>query len=202
MTSVNDIKNVCVFCGSSKGNIPVYLEAAREFSEKLVSVELVSFTEVVLLVSIMGAVATTAIEKGGRVVGIIPEAMVKGFGGALPGETIIVNDMHTRKSMFVERSDAFIALPGGIGTFEEILECLTWSQLSIHSKPIVILNTNGFYDALKMLLDRAVQDGFMSQQNRELATFVETPAEAVDALFTYQLPAGRFALKWERPNSI
>ncbi|KAJ3070180.1 hypothetical protein HDU98_006797 [Podochytrium sp. JEL0797] len=209
-TNNSDIKSVCIFCGSSKGTSPVYMEAAKEFA-KLLAERDVKVVYGGGSNGLMGQVAASALENGGKVLGIIPEAIAsaKGFKGdrvageyTLHGETVIVKDMHTRKALMNEVSNAFVALPGGLGTFEEILEILTWSQLSIHSKPIVILNTNGFYEPLKLMLAQAVREGFMKEGNSKLGVFADTPQQAVDALFSYVLPSDRFALAWTDPSKM
>ncbi|KAJ3064670.1 hypothetical protein HDU99_004400 [Rhizoclosmatium hyalinum] len=198
------IHNVCVFCGSSPGKSPMYIEAAKSLSELLVSKD-IGIVYGGGSLGLMGAIATTAIEKGGRVIGIIPSAMASGMekpGFSLPGETIIVKDMHSRKALMNEKSDAFIALPGGIGTFEEVLEAMTWSQLSIHTKPIVILNTNGFYEPLKGLIENAIQEGFFKEGNRGLAVFCNTVEEVLDALVSYQPPSARIPITWGKDGAI
>ncbi|KAJ3104923.1 hypothetical protein HK100_003985 [Physocladia obscura] len=124
-------------------------------------------------------------------------AAPNGLGAAV--ETVHVPDMHTRKAQFERRSDAFVALPGGLGTFEELLECATWAQLGIHAKPIVVLNVAGFFDPLVALLDRAVDEGFLTPNNRHLVVFAADPASAIDAFFSYAPPVTHFAFDWSKP---
>ncbi|KAI9346988.1 hypothetical protein BDR26DRAFT_1005108 [Obelidium mucronatum] len=194
------MNNVCVFCGSSPGAKAEHMASAGEFggllAQRGVGVVYGGGNS-----GLMGAVAAAALAGGGRLLGVIPRALVDAYGPgfALPGETVVVANMHERKALMAARADAFAALPGGVGTFEELLECLTWSQLGIHAKPIVVLNSNGFYDPLRALMDKAVEEGFMRPENRDLAVFVATPSEAVDALFNYKLPEGRFEIPWTDP---
>ena len=131
----------------------------------------------------MGAVAEATRAAGGRVVGIIPKALVdKELANALCDELHVVDTMHERKAMMGERADAFMALPGGIGTFEELFEIWTWRQLGYHSKPVGMLNVAGYYDGLLAFLDQSVRDGFMGQWQMELVRQAEAPAELLEWL--------------------
>ncbi|AET40676.1 Log1p Ecym_6296 [Eremothecium cymbalariae DBVPG len=112
------------------------------------------------------------------------------------GKTTIVPDMHTRKSMMARESDAFVAMPGGYGTLEEVMECITWSQLGIHQKPVVIFNIDGFYDHLLAFIDHAIGEGFLSSKNGEIVQVASTPREVVEKIENYHVPDGRFNLKW------
>ncbi|SCV13820.1 related to LOG family protein YJL055W [Nakaseomyces glabratus] len=112
------------------------------------------------------------------------------------GETTVVPDMHTRKRLMASMSDAFVALPGGFGTLEELLECVTWSQLGIHNKPVVVLNTNGYFDALLRFFQDAIAAGFISEANGSILQVASTPQEAIDLIVNYKVPEGRFNLKW------
>ncbi len=165
------MRRVCVFCGSNTGDLPEYAEAARAMGLALVSQGL----ELVFgggRIGLMGVVADTVLEHGGRVTGVIPRALAEREVAHLGlTELRVVESMHQRKAMMEELSDAFIALPGGIGTFEEILEILTWAQLELHPKPAGLLNVAGYYDLLLRLLEQAVESGFM-------------PAQSLDALYT------------------
>lgn len=112
------------------------------------------------------------------------------------GETTVVPDMHTRKRLMASMSDAFVALPGGFGTLEELLECVTWSQLGIHNKPVVVLNTNGYFDALLRFFRDTIAAGFISEANGSILQVASTPQEAIDLIVNYKVPEGRFNLKW------
>ncbi|KAJ2361823.1 hypothetical protein IW150_007149, partial [Coemansia sp. RSA 2607] len=145
---------------------------------------------------LMGRVARAVDENSGEVLGIMPRALTKLEGATEIGRHILVDSMHERKSMMNENAMAFIALPGGYGTFEELLEIVTWSVLSIHSKPIVVLNINGYYSSLKDLIDKAVGAGFIKEGNQDIISFCDTPQEAVAAIAAYQAPNTRFNLNW------
>ena len=152
MNPMTDIKTVCVYCGSGPGTNPHFVEAAQAFGKALAE------SGVGLVygggsIGLMGAVAASTLEHGGRVTGIIPDFLVKrehAMAGAQ--EMIVTHDMHERKRLMFERSDAFVALPGGIGTLEELVEQLTWQQLGRHSKPILLANIDGFWEPLMDLL--------------------------------------------------
>lgn len=152
MNRMTDIKTVCVYCGSGPGTNPHFVEAAQAFGKALAE------SGVGLVygggsIGLMGAVAASTLEHGGRVTGIIPDFLVKrehAMAGAQ--EMIVTHDMHERKRLMFERSDAFVALPGGIGTLEELVEQLTWQQLGRHSKPILLANIDGFWEPLMDLL--------------------------------------------------
>mgnify|MGYP001044720041 FL=1 len=152
MNLMTDIKTVCVYCGSGPGTNPHFVEAAQAFGKTLAA------SGVGLVygggsIGLMGAVAAATLEHGGRVTGIIPDFLVK-REHAMTGaqEMIVTHDMHERKRLMFERSDAFVALPGGIGTLEELVEQLTWQQLGRHSKPILLANIDGFWEPLMDLL--------------------------------------------------
>lgn len=152
MNRMTDIKTVCVYCGSGPGTNPHFVEAAQAFGKALAE------SGVGLVygggsIGLMGAVAASTLEHGGQVTGIIPDFLVK-REHAMTGaqEMIVTHDMHERKRLMFERSDAFVALPGGIGTLEELVEQLTWQQLGRHSKPILLANIDGFWEPLMDLL--------------------------------------------------
>ncbi len=152
MNRMTDIKTVCVYCGSGPGTNPQFVEAAQAFGRALAE------SGVGLVygggsVGLMGAVASATLENGGRVTGIIPDFLVKREHAMTDAqEMIVTHDMHERKRLMFERSDAFVALPGGIGTLEELVEQLTWQQLGRHSKPILLANIDGFWEPLMDLL--------------------------------------------------
>ncbi len=165
---MSTLKRICVFCGSSVGSRPQYAAAARELGRMLAERGL----GVVFgggKVGLMGVLADAALAAGGETIGVIPEALVAreiGHNGLT--KLHVVRSMHQRKTLMADLADAFIALPGGYGTFEEFFESVTWTQLGIHTKPCGLLNVDGYYDALLALLDRAVADGFIQEKNRRL----------------------------------
>ena len=150
---MSTIRTVCVYCGSSPGTDPAFLEAARRFGKILAS-ERVGLVYGGGSRGLMGAVATSVLDHGGHVTGIIPEFLQNREQTLRRAQEIIVTpDMHLRKQTMFDKADAFVALPGGIGTLEELVEQLTWAQLGRHKKPILILNIRGFWDPLCALLD-------------------------------------------------
>jgi uncharacterized protein (TIGR00730 family) len=173
------VKAVCVYCGSSLGSGPVYLEAAQDLARTLVAREI----RVVYggaSVGLMGALADATLEAGGEVVGVMPQQLVdREIAHRGLTELHVVQTMHQRKALMAELSDAFVALPGGIGTLEELIEIFTWEQLGIHSKPLGVINTAGYYDGLAGFLDHAVEQGF--QQAAQRAKLV-LAADAEDLL--------------------
>lgn len=162
------LKRICVFCGSSVGLRPAFATAARELGGTLAERGL----GVVFgggKVGLMGVLADAALAAGGEAIGVIPEALVArevGHNGLT--RLHVVRSMHERKTLMADLADAFIALPGGYGTFEEFFEAVTWTQLGIHQKPCGLLNVDGYYDALLELLVGAVADGFIRETNRSL----------------------------------
>ncbi|MFZ2102920.1 MAG: TIGR00730 family Rossman fold protein, partial [Oricola sp.] len=181
----NPLSSVCVYCGSSPGNDPEYLAAGRTLGRTLgdAGLRLVygGGTK-----GIMGAVADGAMEAGGKVMGIIPRFLMnkEATETALHrlDELIVTEDMHQRKHRMFEESDAFVTLPGGIGTLEEVIEIMTWGQLGRHTKPIVLANINGFWDPLTLLLDHMRDAGFIHTGHRVRPLVVDTPEEIVPAI--------------------
>jgi len=152
MASMNKIKTVCVYCGSGPGTNPQFVEAAHALG-KIFAENGVSLVYGGGSVGLMGAVAKSVRDHGGKVIGIIPEFLVSRENAVARGQELVVTpDMHERKRLMFERSDAFVALPGGIGTLEELVEQLTWQQLGRHSKPILLANIDGFWEPLLALL--------------------------------------------------
>lgn len=194
-------KTVCVFCGSSNGN-DEYREMASRLGKLLVAEDW-GLVYGGGTTGLMGEVAKSVATRGGRVLGIIPKALIfKEQTGAAPdeavyGKTQVVSDMHTRKRLMGQQSDAFVALPGGYGTAEELFEVITWNQLGIHSNPIIILNSNGFYDGLIGWIDNAVKEKFISSGNRSIVVAVETPEQVIDAIKSYKVAPGRWMLNWD-----
>ena len=160
------MKSVCVYCGSSFGTDPAYLQATQALARTLVANGL----RVVYggaAVGLMGALADATLEAGGEVVGVMPQQLVdREIAHRGLTELHVVATMHERKALMAQLSDAFVALPGGIGTLEELIEVYTWSYLGIHSKPLAVLNTAGFYDGLSAFLDHAAGEGFLRPEHR------------------------------------
>ena len=191
------MRRICVFCGSSDGVRPAYLELARRMGVTLAERGL----ETVYgggNVGLMGAMADAALAAGGRVIGVIPDGLLaseRGHRGI--SELEIVGSMHERKARMATLSDGFIALPGGLGTLEELAEALTWSQLGLHRKPCGVVNLDGYFDPLLAFLDRAVAEGFMRSANRRMLLEAATPEALLDAFEGYEAPAVR---RWLEPD--
>lgn len=176
------MKAVCVYCGSSSGVEPAYADAARDVGELLADdgLQLVYGGG---SVGLMGQVAGAALRAGGQVTGVIPRGLFRAEV-AHPGltELIEVRSMHERKMAMFERADAFVALPGGLGTLEELTELTTWAQLRMHSKPIATLDVNGFWQPFHRLLRHYVEEGFMKPAALELIVDVESVEDLLPAL--------------------
>jgi uncharacterized protein (TIGR00730 family) len=171
---------VCVYAGSNPGTRVAYAEAAAELARLLAS-RGIGVVYGGGRVGLMGTVADTALAAGGEVIGVIPQDLVdREIGHAGLTELHVVGSMHERKALMAELSDAFIALPGGAGTLEELIEVYTWSQLGLHDKPMGVLNVLGYYDGLAALLDHAVEEGFVRPQHRAALHSAATPAELLD----------------------
>jgi uncharacterized protein (TIGR00730 family) len=184
------LKRICVFCGSKSGANPSYVQAAqsvaRLFCER--GIELVYGGG---NVGLMGTLANTCLNQGGRVIGVIPRALAdKEIAHTGLTELRIVSSMHERKLVMADLSEAFIALPGGYGTWEELFEVLSWSQLGIQRKACGILNVNGYYDPLLELADKSVAEGFLGLTHRELLLSEVDPERLLDRLGRYSVAAG------------
>ncbi len=181
---MNAIQSVCVYSASSTKIADCYFWAARELGELLGhhGIRLVNGAG---NLGLMRACADACLEAGGQVTGVIPRFMVE-QGWQHPGltELIETEDMHTRKQTMARLSDGVIALPGGCGTLEELLEIITWKQLGLYLNPIVVLNTNGFYDPLLKMLDRAAEEHFMRPAHLDIWKVASTPTEAIDLLYS------------------
>jgi len=185
---MDDLRSVTVYCGSNPGADPAFAERTRELARLLVS----SNMRVVYgggHVGLMGVLADAAMEAGGEVIGVMPQALVdREIGHTGLSELRVVASMHERKALMAELADAFIALPGGIGTLEELIEVYTWSQLGIHRKPLGALNVNGYYDALRAFLDVAVEQRFLRAEQREALIFEAEPVRLLERLGSGQPP--------------
>ncbi len=176
------IRELCVFTGSSPGARPEYRAAALELG-RLLGERDIRLVYGGATVGLMGAVADAALAAGGRVTGVIPRALMdKELGHAGLTELRVVESMHQRKQAMADRADGFIAMPGGMGTLEELTEILTWAQLGIHGKPCGILNVAGYFDRLLGFLDHAVAERFLRPEHRELLMEAATPVALLDAL--------------------
>lgn len=182
------VRSVCVFCGASTGVNPAYREAAVALGQAIAQRGL-TLVYGGGAVGLMGIVADAAMDAGGEVIGIIPQALKDaevGHSGLTRLE--VVDGMHARKARMAELSDAFVALPGGLGTLEELFEVWTWGQLGYHAKPLGLLDVNGFYSKLGSFLDHVVEEGFVRPQHRAMLRLADSPAELLDAMDSYQAP--------------
>ncbi|KAL9428198.1 hypothetical protein AB3S75_030227 [Citrus x aurantiifolia] len=178
-------KRICVFCGSSSGKKPTYQEAAVELGKELVErkIDLVYGGG---SVGLMGLVSQAVHDGGRHVLGVIPKTLTpREITGDPVGEVKTVSDMHQRKAEMARQADAFIALPGGYGTLEELLEVITWAQLGIHRKPVGLLNVDGFYNSLLSFVDKAVDEGFISPTARRIIISAPTAKQLVRQLEEY-----------------
>jgi hypothetical protein len=179
---------LCVFCGSNAGQDPIYLQMARALGETMAGrgIDLVYGGA---SVGLMGAVADAALAKGGHVIGVIPQALVdKEIAHTGLSDLRVVGSMHERKALMAELADGFIALPGGLGTFEELFEVWTWAQLGYHRKPCALLNAGGFYDKLADFLDDVVERGFVKPIHRAMLIVESEPAALIEAIRAYEPP--------------
>ncbi|KAJ6864732.1 cytokinin riboside 5'-monophosphate phosphoribohydrolase LOG7 [Populus alba x Populus x berolinensis] len=178
-------KRICVFCGSSSGKKASYQEAAVEVARELVErrIDLVYGGG---SLGLMGLVSQAVHDGGRHVLGVIPRSLMpREVTGEPVGEVRAVSDMHQRKAEMARQADAFIALPGGYGTLEELLEVITWAQLNIHHKPVGLLNVDGFYNSLLSFVDKAVDEGFISPAARRIIVSAPTAKQLVRQLEDY-----------------
>jgi uncharacterized protein (TIGR00730 family) len=191
------MKSVAVYCGSSSGLSDVYQNAAHQLGE------LIARDQLTLVyggghVGLMGEVADAALASGGHVHGVITRALMDAEVGHRRLTTLeVVATMHERKARMAELADGFIALPGGFGTYEELFEVLTWAQLGIHAKPVVVVNINGFWDPLILQASKASDEGFMKPAHRDLLRVAATPEEALTLL---RSPLPPLTPKWVDPK--
>ena len=184
------IRSVCVFCGSNPGTNPRFADAAREFGG-LLAKEGIALVYGGGHVGLMGIVADSVLANGGKAIGVIPRALWdREVGHRGLTELHIVETMHERKAMMASLADAFVALPGGLGTLEEIFEVWTWAQLGIHAKPLGFLDVAGFYDPLMEFLDRGVEAGFIREQYRAMAIVDAEAVTLLRRLASYDPPRG------------
>jgi uncharacterized protein (TIGR00730 family) len=186
---VSPLRSVCVFCGSYTGDRPEYAAAAVELGEELVA-RGVGLVYGGGRIGLMGVIADAVLAAGGRVTGVIPEHLVS-HEVAHPGltELRVVASMHERKQLMFELSDAFVAMPGGLGTLEELLEIATWAQLALHRKPVGILDVLGYYGGLTAQLDHAALSGFLTPRTRGLLIRDDGAAPLLDRLAAHAVPS-------------
>jgi hypothetical protein len=191
------VKRICVFCGSNHGINSLYRHAAEELGQ-LLAERGHGLVYGGGGVGLMGVVADAVLAGGGEVIGVIPEVLAT-KELAHPNVTAmhVVPGMHARKARMVELADAFVAMPGGYGTFDELFEVITWAQLGIHHKPIGLLNVAGYFDVLVGFIDHAVAEGFIKPVHRQLIVTAEQPTALLEALIHHKMPAVR---KWITPE--
>lgn len=190
---VNKINRICVFCGSSSGKEQIYEQTARQLASCMVQ-RGYGLVYGGAKVGLMGTVADAVLALGGEVIGVIPEMLMSKEIGHKGLTTLhIVGSMHQRKAMMEELSDAFIALPGGFGTFEEFCEIVTWAQLGLHRKPCGLLNVNGYYNHLLSQFNHCLEQGFVSDEVRSISLHADTPETLLDVLENY---VPRIVSKW------
>lgn len=194
-----EIRRVCVFCGSKAGVRPEYVTAAREVGRLVVD----RGWELVYgggSIGMMGAVADAVLGCGGRVIGVIPEFLAtKELLHTGVTDMRLVDSMHTRKALMNELADAFIGLPGGYGTFEELFEMITWGQLGLHTKPVGLLDTSGFYRPMMELVRHAVDEGFIKREQRAFVMADSDAARLLDRLVEHELPGTK---TWLEPDQV
>ncbi len=193
---MENIRSLCVYCGSSDRGPAAHRDAARAFGREMAErgIRLVYGGG---RVGVMGTLADAVLDGGGAVTGIIPDFLMRhevGHAGVTQLE--VVATMHERKARMAELSDGFVVLPGGLGTLDELFEIVTWKQLGLHTKPIVVVNSAGYWDALRTMIDGIVADGYARPENAALAAFVDD----IDGVFPVlaQLPAGELIVDAER----
>src|SRR5262245_62049608 len=192
-----DMQRICIFCGSQVGTNGLYRQAATALGQLLVrhGYGLVFGGG---HVGLMGGIGDAVLASGGEAIGVIPDSLVaRELAHTGLTELQVVPSMHARKARMAELADAFIALPGGYGTFEELFEVITWAQLGIHAKPVGILNVGGFFDPLVALVDRAVEHDFIKAKNRDLIVVQAEPVELIERLIEHHLPPAR---QWIAPE--
>lgn len=181
-SSINPHRRVAVYCGSADGNDPAYLAEARALGTAIAAAGL-GLVYGGASVGLMGAVADAALAGGAEVIGVLPDVLAgKEIAHAGLTRLELVSTMHERKARMAELADAFLVLPGGYGTLEELLEAVTWAQLRLHNKPVILINTAGYWEGLLAFLDTAVTAGFLKEKNRKLLRVATNADEAVRIL--------------------
>jgi uncharacterized protein (TIGR00730 family) len=191
------MQRVCVFCGSSVGVRIAYTEAAKQLGRLLAS-KGIGLVYGGGNVGLMGVIADAVVAAGGEAIGVIPRALAdREIAHTGLTKLHVVDSMHTRKATMAELADAFIAMPGGVGTFEEFFEAVTWTQLGLHRKPCGLLNVAGFYTPLERFIDQAVTEGFIRPVHRTAIVVDDNPDRLLETLSTIDLPDGP---KWIRKD--
>lgn len=204
LTKPSRFKRICVFCGSSSGNKPSYQLAAIQLANQLVERN----SDLVYgggSVGLMGLVSQTVFNGGRHVLGVIPKTLMpREITGESVGEVRAVSGMHQRKAEMAKQADAFIALPGGYGTLEELLEVITWAQLGIHDKPVGLLNVDGYYNSLLSFIDKAVDEGFVTPSARHIIISAPTAQELMSKLEDFVPKHNGVApkLSWEMEQQL
>jgi len=181
------MNSIAIFCGSNFGNDPIYKEVARELAHNIAKNNL-KLVYGGASVGLMGVIADEVLAQGGQVIGVLPEKLsTKEIAHKGLTELHIVSTMHERKAMMANLSDAFIAIPGGIGTLEEIVEVYTWAQLGYHAKPCGILNVNGYYNKLQELLADMSAAGFLADHHRQSLIFDEDPERLLHTVINHKM---------------
>ena len=178
------LHSVAIYCASSNKIRPSYIDAAERLGAEFAKhgLRLIYGDGGI---GLMAAAARGALSEGGEVIGVIPQFMVdQGWNNPNSTQTIITQTMHERKATICDMADAMVALPGGIGTFEELLECLTWKQLGLHNCPVVILNTDGYYDRLLSCIEYMVEEQMMRSIHRDMFTVVSQPEDVIQAILS------------------
>ncbi|KAK7423052.1 hypothetical protein QQZ08_009219 [Neonectria magnoliae] len=202
-TAAREIFTLCVFCGASQGVSSKYAEATEALAGAMHSRSW-SLIYGGGALGLMGNLAKNLVQLSGpeAVHGVIPEALIRTERGVVKpevveyGKTTVVHSMHERKAFMASEADAFVALPGGYGTVEELFEVVTWNQLGIHDRPIVLFNINGFFDHMLAWVENSVEEGFISRGTASIISVANTAEEVLDKILEYKLAAGRHLLDW------
>jgi uncharacterized protein (TIGR00730 family) len=184
---MNQIHTICVYCASSTKIDRKYVLAAERLGE-LLAERHISLMNGGGKFGLMSAMTDVVVNHGGEAIGVIPQFMVDhGWDYNKMSKTIVVKDMHERKQLMADKSDAIIALPGGCGTLDELLEIITWKQLGLYENPIIILNIDGYYDPLLEMFDKAIHNNFMGVLHANLWNVAQTPEEAIELIYNTPL---------------
>ncbi|CAN1824432.1 Cytokinin riboside 5'-monophosphate phosphoribohydrolase LOG7 [Linum perenne] len=198
-------KRVCVFCGSSPGKNPSYQLAALQLANQLQVERKIDLVYGGGSIGLMGLVSQAVYQGGRHVLGVIPKTLMpREITGDSVGEVKPVSGMHQRKAEMARQADAFIALPGGYGTLEELLEVITWAQLGIHDKPVGLLNVDGYYNSLLTFIDKAVDEGFIAPAARHIIVSAQTAHDLMSKLEEYEPEHSGVAskLSWEMEQQL
>lgn len=191
----HDFSSVCIFCGASLGQRPIYAEMAQTLGEEIArrGIRLIYGGG---NIGLMGTIARAAHAAGGDVLSVIPRSLMLYEGADVSvGELILTDTLLERKSIMAQNADAFIAMPGGFGTLDELFEMITWAQLGVHTKPVGLLNVAGYYDPLLQMVDHFLAEGFIRERHKQLMVVDEKPASLLDQLASHQMPES--LVKWQ-----